>query len=214
MSVDIPLMDFVCTYPLRNPRTVLHWYDFLCPFCYVGQARTAILVRHGLNVIELPFQAHPDIPREGVPVGPRKGLMYTNLEREAKGAGLPLNWPPRLPDTRRALAAAEWVRRHQPDRFPPFHKDLFAAHFVLGEDLGNPAVVDRHARDQGIDVETMHTALADGSAFTTFQESEALGRRYGVGGTPAWLIAQKLISGLLPAGEFDRLAKEAMQLKC
>lgn len=47
---------------LRNSRTVLHWYDFLCPFCCVGQSRTAILVRHGLDVIELPFQAHPDIP--------------------------------------------------------------------------------------------------------------------------------------------------------
>jgi hypothetical protein len=43
-----------------DPRTVLHWYDFLCPFCYVGQHRTAILVRHGLQVEELPFQAHPD----------------------------------------------------------------------------------------------------------------------------------------------------------
>jgi hypothetical protein len=27
---------------LDDPRTVLHWYDFLCPFCYVGQYRTAI----------------------------------------------------------------------------------------------------------------------------------------------------------------------------
>ena len=22
---------------MRNPRAVLHWYDFLCPFCYIGQ---------------------------------------------------------------------------------------------------------------------------------------------------------------------------------
>ena len=21
---------------IRNPRAVLHWYDFLCPFCYIG----------------------------------------------------------------------------------------------------------------------------------------------------------------------------------
>ncbi len=51
------------TIPLEDdPRTVLNWYDFLCPFCYVGQSRIAILVRHGLHVVELPFQAHPDIP--------------------------------------------------------------------------------------------------------------------------------------------------------
>jgi predicted DsbA family dithiol-disulfide isomerase len=65
-------------------HTVLHWYDFLCPFCYVGQNRTVILVQHGLEVIELPFQAHPDIPSSGVPAGTRNGPMYANLEREAK----------------------------------------------------------------------------------------------------------------------------------
>jgi len=39
--------------------TVLTWYDFLCPFCYIGQHRNAILIRHGLRVIELPFQVIP-----------------------------------------------------------------------------------------------------------------------------------------------------------
>jgi 2-hydroxychromene-2-carboxylate isomerase len=89
-------------------KSILHWYDFLCPFCYVGQNRTAILLRHGLDVVELPFQAHPDVPALGVSVGPRKGEMYSHLEREAKQAGLILNWPARLPNTRRALAAADW----------------------------------------------------------------------------------------------------------
>src|SRR5262249_30994156 len=133
-----------------DARTALSWYDFLCPFCYVGQHRTAILIRHGLRVVELPFQAHPDIPLAGIAAGPRNGPMYAMLEREAKEAGVPLRWPPRLPNTRRALAAAEWVRRHRPRGFPQLHKDLFAAHFVLGEDLGDPAVIDRHARESGI----------------------------------------------------------------
>lgn len=138
--------------------------------------------------------------------------MYDNLELEAKEAGLQLNWPPRLLDTRRALAAAEWVRRHQPDSFHQFQKDLFAAHFALGQDLGNPAVVDHHATDLGIDSEALHTALADGSAFVAGKDAEKIGHRYGVQGTPAWLISQRLISGLLPAAEFDRLAEVALQL--
>src|SRR3954469_12616599 len=90
-----------------DPRTVLHWYDFVCPFCYVAQHRNAILARHGLEVVELPFQAHPEIPVGGVAIGPRTGPMYAMLELEARLAGLPLHWPRRLPNTRRALAAAE-----------------------------------------------------------------------------------------------------------
>lgn len=135
--------------------------------------------------------------------------MYGNVEREARQAGLNLIWPPRLPDTRRALAAAEWVRRYEPGKFPQFHRDLFAAHFVLGEDLGSETVVYRHADDLGIDVQSLRAALADGSAMAAVGEAEALGRRYGVHGTPAWWIAGQLISGLLPAQEFECLAEAA-----
>ena len=190
-----------------SPSTVLHWYDFLCPFCYVGQHRTAILVRHGLHVVELPFQAHPDIPLGGIPAGPRNGPMYAMLEREAEEAGLPLRWPPRLPNTRRALAAAEWARRDQPRAFPEFHKQLFDAHFVLGEDLEDPAVIDRHASESGIEVAALHAALADDSAAAAVTEAEMIGRKYGVQGTPAWLVGERLITGLRPAAEFERLAE-------
>lgn len=107
--------------------------------------------------------------------------------------------------------AAEWVRQHQPGRFAQFHKDLFAAHFILGEDLGRPAVVDKHASDPGIDLEALHFALADGSALAAVKKAEALGRGYGVRGTPAWLLARRWISGLVAASDFERLAEAAGQ---
>ena len=195
-----------------NPRTVLHWYDFLCPFCYVGQQRNAILIRHGLQVDELAFQAHPDIPLGGIPAGPRNGPMYATLEREAKEAGLRLQWPSRLPNTRQALAAAEWVRRNQPSGFSQLHRELFEAHFVLGEDLEDIAVIDRHARSSDIDLIALHAALEDGSATNFVIETEMIGRKYGVQGTPAWLLGQRLITGLRPTAEFERLAEYTLQV--
>ena len=193
--------------------TVLHWYDFICPFCYVGQHRNAILVRRGLDVVELPFQAHPEIPPGGISAGPRDGPMYAMLEREAAEAGLPLKWPRRLPDTRTALAAAEWARRFQPRTFPRLHRDLFAAHFALGEDLGDPAVIDRHASESGIDLAALHAALDDGSAVDAVTRAEMLGRENGVHGTPAWLLGHRLIMGLRPAADFERLAERVVQLR-
>src|SRR4051812_8608196 len=91
---------------LGDPRLVLHWYDFLCPYCYIGQRRNDLLERNGLTVIQLPFQAHPEIPPGGVAVGPRLGETYERITREANELGLPLIWPPRLPNTRIALEAA------------------------------------------------------------------------------------------------------------
>jgi predicted DsbA family dithiol-disulfide isomerase len=37
--------------------TVLQWYDFVCPYCYVGQQRNTIFEKRGLEVVEIPFQA-------------------------------------------------------------------------------------------------------------------------------------------------------------
>jgi predicted DsbA family dithiol-disulfide isomerase len=196
-----------------DPLAVLHWYDFLCPFCYIAQDRNAILRRRGLDVIELPFQAHPDIPTDGIASGPRNGAMYSMLEREAREAGLPLHWPARLPNTRRALGAADWTRRYQPREFPKFHKSLFEAHFALREDLGNAAVIDRHAVLSGVDLEALHTALSDGSALGFVTEGEEIGHQYGVHGTPAWLLNQRLISGLRSADDFERLAQQVPEAR-
>jgi predicted DsbA family dithiol-disulfide isomerase len=195
-----------------DARNVLHWYDFLCPFCYIAQSRNQILERHGLRVVELPFQAHPDIPEGGIPAGPRLGAMYTMIEHEAEDVGLPLRWPPRLPNTRLALSAAEWVRQNQPHAFPKLRGALFKAHFALGEDLENQVVIDREALAAGIDLAPLHTALADGTAGRLLTEAEDLGRRHGVQGTPAWLIHQLLITGLRSVHEFEYLADSASEV--
>ena len=189
----------------QNPLVVLHWYDFICPFCYVGQQRTKILVRNGFAVIELPFRAHPEIPAHGMQIGPRRGAMYKNLQWEALEAGLTLNWPSHLPNTSVALAAAEWVRENQPNDFAGFHEDLFAAHFVHGEDLGDSAVVERYAAGRGVNMKELRQALSDGSALFAVEQSEQMARAYGVHGTPAWLVAGRLISGLLPVESFEQM---------
>jgi predicted DsbA family dithiol-disulfide isomerase len=193
-----------------SPSSVLHWFDFMCPFCYVGQPRNDILEGHGLHVVHLPFQIHPEIPVGGIDAGPRVGPMYATLEREAANAGLPLNWPTRLPNTRTALAAAEWVRLHQPDVAGDFNRRLFAAHFELGEDLGDMAVIERHANEVGVDLDALRAALATGTAVASLVEVESMAARAGVQATPSWLIAGELISGLLPPSEFERLAEKAM----
>ena|SRR5258708_5899755 len=70
-----------------SPRTVLHWFDFICPFCYLGQQRNQILSRHGLEIVHLPFQIHPDIPPEGVEAGPLADGSAQAFLGETESAG-------------------------------------------------------------------------------------------------------------------------------
>jgi predicted DsbA family dithiol-disulfide isomerase len=200
-------LDNLAPLPAEGVRQVLHWYDFACPFCYVGQQRNTILERLGFDVIELPFQAHPDTPAEGRVIGRRSSPMVAFIEQEARSAGLSLNWPRHLPNTRMALAAAEWTRRHAPSSFRALQKALYTAHFVLGEDLGDRHIVEAHAADAGVARAELRAALDDGSARELVEQSRALALGMGVGGTPAWLVSGRLISGLQPRQQFEQLAQ-------
>lgn len=182
-----------------------HWYDLTCPFCYVGQSRNAILWANGFTLIELPFRAHPEAPDGGLAMSPRRGPTYHLLELEAAEAGLELHWPPRLPGSLRALAAAEWVRTHDPVAFPQLVAELFAAHFARGEDIGSQELIDGILTAAGADAAALHVALGDGQAYGAVIASEREARRMGVTRTPAWLAGGQLITGLRERDLFQRL---------
>lgn len=133
--------------------------------------------------------------------------MYERLEQEARDAGLPLIWPSHLPDTTLALATAEWVRLHAPDASAKLNKGFFEAHFALGENLESMAVIDSHADRLGIDLDALHRALNDGSAVAAVDRAQALGHDVGVHGTPTWLVAGRLVSGLQSIAYFERLGE-------
>jgi len=191
-----------------SEKTTWHWFDFTCPFCYVARSRNEILGRAGLLVVDLPFQAHPEIPEGGIAMGPRSGEMYERLEQEARGVGLPLNWPAHLPNSRYALVVAEWVRRFRPDGFAALRDRLFDAHFNLGEDIGDTALVDRYVNEVGAQLHLVHAALSDGSASALVTESESAARRIGIKGTPAWLVGSRLVSGLQPKELFEQIGRD------
>lgn len=193
-----------------DPYRVWYWYDFVCPSSYVGQDRTAILMARGFEVIQLPFRAHSDIPATGIRIGPLRGPMYAAVERDCAEAGLPLRWPSHVPDSKTALAAAEWVRRHQPDAFLQLHKNLFHAHFALNEDLGNLEVIERHLSEAGIDLTGWRKELKRGHALELLAECDAAARKQGVHNTPTWVWGDQLLTGLRPRTEFQGLADQAV----
>jgi predicted DsbA family dithiol-disulfide isomerase len=183
--------------------TVLHWYDLTCPFCYLGQARTSFLEDHGLTVVELAFQAHPDLPKEGVHIGERVGAMYQQIESEAVALHLPLHWPPRLPNSRLALSAAEWVRRNEIQSFAHVQKRLFQAHFADGLDIGDLEIVLQCIGKSIHEPARLRESLDNGEAFTLLGENESFAHKVGVSATPSWLLHGKMIRGFVPEAAFE-----------
>ncbi|MEH2487484.1 DsbA family oxidoreductase [Bradyrhizobium sp. AZCC 2230] len=159
---------------------IVHWFDFICPFCYITQDWDALIFARGIDVVSLALRAHPEIPPARVHVGPRHGPTYRNIEARARAADLALNWPSRLPSSGSALDAAEWVRRNRPTISRDFNTALFEAHFVLNEDVGDKATILRKAKQLGLDTAALDACLEDGSAAGWLRESEAMAYEYGV----------------------------------
>jgi 2-hydroxychromene-2-carboxylate isomerase len=189
-----------------GPSRVWHWYDFACPYSYVAQDNNAILRRLGLSPDLLPYS----VRTQGEPAEAlgrvRESPTHQRLERAARIAGLTLRWPRRVPHTRDALCVAEWVRQYQPDLFDRFHRRVFAAHFAMGEDIGDLDRIYAFADQAGVDIAGVRTAMADGSAEMAVVASESAARREGVTAPPAWLIGDRLITEWTERSTFEQAA--------
>jgi predicted DsbA family dithiol-disulfide isomerase len=176
----------------------------------VGLDRSALLRESGVEVVTLPFEIHPEIPVGGISLRERWGAhygeaseMYTRIEAECETAGLPFRRPERIPNTRRALETAEWVRRHAPDAFDALELALFQAHFVDNRPLDDPAVVDELVAGAGADAAEARRAVDAGEAKGDVDSAMATGSRIGVQATPTWLVGRRvLIPGAMPRDVF------------
>jgi predicted DsbA family dithiol-disulfide isomerase len=187
---------------------VTHWFDFICPFCYVGQSRSALLRQHGLVTRDLGLRIHPEIRPGGHEVGERTGPMYDALRHEAERVGLPLVWRTRIAYSAPALTLHSWLRVNAPDIADRFATRVFAAYFGDGRDI-EPfetllALLADASRPDG-PIALPDDWQAEGLAL--LQASESLAAEYGVTGTPAWTDGHRIVVGLRPPEVFEQWAQ-------
>lgn len=189
------------------------WSDYLCPWCYVGQHRSATIEGLGLAVVHRPYELHPEIGPEGHRIRPdgRLGPTFARVAAECEQIGLPFTAPTRMPNTRRALETAEWVRAHAPDAFGAVHRGLFHAHFAAGEAIDDQLVLDRIVAEAGADPEAVRAGLDAGEGRLLVEASMAEARELGVTSTPTWVLPGGLVvPGALDASTIERWVRKIL----
>lgn len=97
-------------------------------------------------------------------------------EREPEEARFPSPYPARFAETRRALAAADWVWRDK-RTFPKNNQELFASQFVLGQNLTDPAGEHQRVGTPSIDRDELSATLTDRSVAQSVPQPEIFERR-------------------------------------
>jgi predicted DsbA family dithiol-disulfide isomerase len=171
------------------------WRDFLCPWCYLGRDRTALMEALGVTVAIRSYELHPEIPLEGRTVRPdgRFATVLTHIGAECEAVGLPFRPPSRIPNTRHALETAEVVAVAFPDLLAAVDAAVFDGLWVHDLDVGDPEVVDGLLAEAGVDPTVVATRVAAGEGAEMLDAARAVAAEHDVTGTPAWWVDDRLL---------------------
>ncbi len=179
--------------------------DYICPFCYVGDARLDKLKEHyDLDVEWSFFEIHPDNPAEGKPVSelgypPEQWQrMMANLEAMAKKDGLKLAPRSFTTNSHRAMLLAEAAKDMDAEIFERLHKRLFIAYFVEQKNIGDEEVLREIAREVGIPDDAVDRSFRDKAYERRLDQQQTRAAMLGVQGVPGFLFGKYFVSGAVP----------------
>ncbi|MDQ2968209.1 MAG: DsbA family protein [Actinomycetota bacterium] len=149
----------------------------------------------------LPFELHPEIPREGVPRPARPMGERGHLDEMAAEAGLVMKRRDRMINTRLALSTAEFAREH--GKYDEVRDALMKAHWEATADLDRVEDLQRIASGAGLDPEDLKRALEEGRYEPLLDRHREEATAVGINAIPAHVVGRRyLLVGAHPYEAF------------
>jgi predicted DsbA family dithiol-disulfide isomerase len=173
--------------------TVTVYYDYICPWCYLGQiVAKRLRSEHGARIDWLPLLLHPEISPEGRILTPEekdgKAEMYERVTRMAKANKLDIVFPGRMVYTRRAIEATEYARGQGRRKLLSFHEAVFDRLYGKGQDVGDWGVLGSAAAEAGLDAEEMRRTTESGRYGAVVEAQFLEAERRGIDSLPTYIL--------------------------
>ncbi len=148
------------------------------------------------------FELHPETPVGGVELDRVFGpgtveQMRSYMRRFAAGFGVTdMRQPARMPNTRRALAAAEFARER--GRLDSFRREAMDVYWRDGLDLEDAGVIRTIAATAGLESAPTAAAMNDSVYLARVDEVRAEATAAGVTGIPTFFLGDEVVVGCQP----------------
>jgi predicted DsbA family dithiol-disulfide isomerase len=158
------------------------------------------------------FELHPEIPVGGADSSaffPPQHLkrMHEQLKSFAQSFGVDITFVSHWPNTRRALAMAEFAR--EKGVLDLFRETAMLAYWRKGEDLENEIVLKRIASETGLDPDAAMAASIQKHYQTIIDAVRSESEAVGVRGIPMMIIGSERIEGCQPYEEIAAACERA-----
>lgn len=181
--------------------------DTVCPWCFIGKRRLARAMEMRpeveFEVLWRPYQLDPKVPREGVDraaymkakfgEGPRVSAMGDALKAEGLREGISFAFDKieRRPNTLDSHRLIRWAGTAGLQ--DTVVERLFAAYFLEGRDIGDPAVLEFLAADVGMDSIEVADLLSSDTDLAAVERETRLAGEMGITGVPTFIFANKYV---------------------
>lgn len=177
------------------------YFDYICPFCYVGNARLMRITRRYPVAIQYRFvEIHPDNPPQGRPLS-ELGYpaaqwlrMMKQLHAMVAEEGLPMAERSFTTNSRKAILLAQATLDERPAAFPALHCALFHAYFAEGRNIGDETVLRDLAQRQGVE-DLIEPAWHTARYRQRLLEHVEAAQQVGLTGVPTLVIADRPFTG-------------------
>ena len=165
-----------------------------------------------------PFLLRPEAPAEGwaLPehIRSKVNLPDHPLKARAQALGLPLVQREWIPNSRRALAANEYVRSLGLEKLHEFHSAVNHHYWGKGEDLSKWQVLEAAAKDIGVDGAALREAVEQGALEEKVDEGITKAHQLGVHAVPTYVFfdGERPIGAIQGAQEYAVFQRAAAQL--
>lgn len=178
--------------------------DYVCPWCYLGDARVKKIKNNfDINIKLVHFPLHPETPQEGRTL---LELFQSNpddiKEKNIRMKGLmdqeelPYIDRTHTYNSRLAQEIGAWAETIQKNT--SIHDNFFEAYFVKGLNIGLEEVILDVVSNSGLDINEARSVIKDRTFKKNIDEDWKKSSEYGVTGVPTFVYSGQSLVGAQP----------------